>query len=138
MLDAIPLFEDPLRNLNMSKLEIVESWSVSDLDKNHSVIAEFSIVPVGSGETSVSRYVAAAVNAFKNMKGLDFEVTPMGTVLAADNLGTIFEAVRQAHETVMAMGVKRLVSTLRIDDRRDKPRTMDDKVKAVEQYMREA
>jgi uncharacterized protein (TIGR00106 family) len=101
------------------------------LDKNHSVIAEFSIVPVGSGETSVSRYVAAAVNAFKNMKGLDFEVTPMGTVLAANDLDTVLEVVRRAHEAVMAEGVKRVVSTLRIDDRRDKARTMDDKVKAV-------
>jgi uncharacterized protein (TIGR00106 family) len=71
------------------------------------------------------------------MKGLDFEVTPMGTVLAANNLDSIFEAVRQAHEAVMAKGVKRVVSTLRIDDRRDKARTMDDKVKAVERYMKE-
>jgi len=108
------------------------------LNKNHSVIAEFSIVPVGSGETSVSRHVAAAINAFKNMKGLDFEVTPMGTILAANNLDSIFEAVRQAHEAVMAKGVKRVVSTLRIDDRRDKARKMDDKVKAVEEYMKEA
>jgi uncharacterized protein YqgV (UPF0045/DUF77 family) len=38
----------------------------------------------------------------------------------------------------MAKGVKRVVSTLRIDDRRDKARTMDDKVKAVKQYMKEA
>ena len=108
------------------------------MDKNHSVITEFSIVPVGTGETSVGRYVATAISGFKNMKGLDFEVTPMGTVLAANNLDTIFEAVRQAHKAVMAKGVKRVVSTLRIDDRRDKARTMDDKVKAVEQYMKEA
>lgn len=108
------------------------------MDKNHSVIAEFSIIPVGSGETSVGVYVAVAVNAFKNTKGLDFEVTPIGTVLAANNLDTIFEAVRQAHEAVIAKGIKRVVSTLRIDDRRDKARTMDDKVKAVEQYMQEA
>jgi len=108
------------------------------LNKNHSVIAEFSIAPVGSGETSVGRYVAAAINAFKSMKELDFEVTPMGTILAANNLDTIFEAVRRAHEAVMAKGIKRVVSTLRIDDRRDKARKMDDKVKAVEQYMKEA
>jgi uncharacterized protein (TIGR00106 family) len=62
----------------------------------------------------------------------------MGTVLAANNLDTIFEVVRQAHEAVMAKGVKRVVSTLRIDDRRDKARTMNDKVKAVKQYMKEA
>ena len=108
------------------------------MNKNHSVIAEFSIAPVGSGETSVGRYVAAAINAFKSMNELDFEVTPMGTILAANNLDTIFEAVRRAHEAVMAKGIKRVVSTLRIDDRRDKARKMDDKVKAVEQYMKEA
>jgi uncharacterized protein (TIGR00106 family) len=108
------------------------------LDKNHPVIAEFSIIPVGQAGSSVSRYVAAAINALKNVKGLDFEVTPMGTILAAKNLDTIFEAVRQAHEAIIATGVKRVSSTLRIDDRRDKPRTMDDKVKAVKEYMKQS
>ena len=100
-------------------------------------MAEFSIVPVGTGETSVSRYVAAAVNAFCDIKGLEFEVTPMGTVLVAKNLGTIFQAVNRAHEAIMALGAKRVASTLRIDDRRDKPRTMRDKMKAVEQLFKE-
>ena len=108
------------------------------MDKNHPVIAEFSIIPVGQAGSSVSRYVAAAINALKNVKGLDFEVTPMGTILAAKNLDTIFEAVRQAHEAIIATGVKRVESTLRIDDRRDKPSTMDDKVKAVKKYMKHA
>lgn len=108
------------------------------MDKNHSVIADFSIIPVGHSESSVGRYVAAAVNVFKNVKGLYFEVTPMGTVLGAKDLDTIFEAVRQAHEAVMAKGIKRVESTLRIDDRRDKQRTMGDKVKAVKEYMKQA
>jgi uncharacterized protein (TIGR00106 family) len=107
------------------------------LDKNHLVIADFSIIPVGHGETSVGRYVAAAINSFRNIKGLEFEVTAMGTVLAAKDLETIFEAVRKAHEAVVAKGAKRVESTLRIDDRRDKPRTMDDKVKAVKEYMKQ-
>jgi uncharacterized protein (TIGR00106 family) len=107
------------------------------LDKNHPVIAEFSIIPIGQAGSSVGRYVAAAVNALKNVKGLDFEVTPMGTILAAKDLDTIFEAVRQAHEAIIAMGIKRVSSTLRIDDRRDKQRTMTDKVKTVKEYMKQ-
>jgi uncharacterized protein (TIGR00106 family) len=106
------------------------------VDKNYTVIAEFSIIPIGQAGSSVSRYVAAAVNALKNVKGLDFEVTPMGTILAAKDLDTIFEAVRQAHEAIIATGIKRVSSTLRIDDRRDKQRTMADKVKAVKEYMK--
>jgi len=107
------------------------------LDKNHTIIAEFSIIPVGQTGSSVSRYVAAAINVLKNVKGLDFEVTPMGTILAAKDLDTIFEAVRQAHEAIIATGIKRVSSTLRIDDRRDKARTMDNKVKAVKEYMKQ-
>lgn len=79
------------------------------MNKNHSVIAEFSIIPIGQSGTSVSRYVAAAVNSLKNIEELDFEVTPMGTILAANDLGVIFEAVRQAHEAIMATGVKKAI-----------------------------
>lgn len=107
------------------------------MGNNHQVIADFSIIPLGHCESSVGRYVAAAVNAFKNVKGLDFEVTPMGTVLGAEDLDTIFDAVRQAHEAIMAKGIKRVESTLRIDDRRDKQRTMADKVAAVKGYMKQ-
>ncbi|MGE5556148.1 MAG: MTH1187 family thiamine-binding protein [Methanocella sp.] len=108
------------------------------MEKNQRVIADFSIVPIGEGQTSVGRYVAAAVKALKNIDGLDYEVTAMGTVLSAKDLDTIFAAVKQAHEAVMASGVKRVESTLRIDDRRDKPRTADDKVKAIGEYIKQA
>jgi uncharacterized protein (TIGR00106 family) len=108
------------------------------MEKTNQVIADFSIVPIGEGETSVGRYVAAAVKAFEGIKGLDYEVTAMGTILSAKDLDTIFAAVKQAHEAVMAKGLKRVESTLRIDDRRDKPRTMDDKVDAIKGYIKEA
>lgn len=107
------------------------------MDSSHQVIADFSIIPIGHGESSVGRYVAAAINSFKDLKGLDYEVTPMGTVLAAKELDTIFQAVRLAHEAVMALGLKRVESTLRIDDRRDKPRTMKDKENAIMEYMKQ-
>jgi uncharacterized protein (TIGR00106 family) len=114
------------------------SLSVPSLVKNNLVMAEFSIVPIGSGETSVGRYVAAAILAFRNVDGLDFEVTSMGSILAANDLDTIFEAVRKAHEALVGMGAKRVSSILRIDDRRDKPRSMNDKIDAVKRYMKES
>jgi len=101
------------------------------------VIADFSVIPVGHGETSIGRYVAAAISAMKTVKGLKCEVTPMGTVLEANDLETIFEAVKAAHQAVIAKGIFRVESTLRIDDRRDKPRTMKDKVEAVKRYMQQ-
>jgi len=103
----------------------------------YKVIADFSIIPVGHGETSVGRYVAAAIAAMRGIKGLKYDVTPMGTVLEADTLETIFKAVKVAHEALIAMGISRVESMLRIDDRRDKPRTMKDKVNAVKAYMKQ-
>jgi len=108
------------------------------LEKKYSVIADFSIVPIGHGETSVGRYVAEAINAVKKVKGLNYEITPMGTVLEASSLETVFEAVKAAHEAIISEGILRVESNLRIDDRRDKPRTMEDKVNAIKKYLESA
>lgn len=38
--------------------------------------------------------------------------------------------------TELKLGVQRIESTLRIDDRKDKPRTMEDKIEAVKSYIK--
>jgi len=105
--------------------------------KSCKVIAYFSIAPVGIKSTSMGSYVAAAVAAINEIKGLKCELTPMGTVMEADRLEPIFEAVKAAHEALMGKGILRVESTLIIDDRRDKPRTMKDKVNSVKNYMKQ-
>jgi uncharacterized protein (TIGR00106 family) len=101
------------------------------------VMAEFSVTPIGHGETSIRSYVAAAVIALNEVKGLKSETPPMGTVMEADSLEIILKGVKVAHEALIAKGILRVVSTLRIDDRRDKPRTMKNKVDAVKKYMKQ-
>jgi len=105
------------------------------MSKRVSVIAELSIIPVGQGTTSLGKYVGEAVSAVSGLKGLRCEVTAMGTILEAEKLETILEAVKLAHEAVSRMGAQRIESTLRIDDRRDKPRRMEDKIEAVRSYI---
>ena len=106
------------------------------MKESYSVLAEFSVVPLGLGETSISRYVALAIKSIGKVEGLAIEVTPMGTILAAENLDPILEAVKNAHESLVAKGVLRVLSSLKIDDRRDKKRTMKEKVKAVEKHLK--
>jgi len=93
-------------------------------------IAEFSIHPIGSG-TSVSREVKAAIKSISSVRGLKYQVTPMGTVLESTDMGKILRAVEVSHETLRKLGSKRISSILRIDERLDKPRTMRDKVRRV-------
>jgi uncharacterized protein (TIGR00106 family) len=94
------------------------------------LVAEFSIHPIGMG-TSVGRYVKAAVRAMSKIPGLTFDVTPMSSVLEAENIDTILEAVRISHRALRSMGAKRISSTLRIDERLDRRRMMSDKTRGL-------
>jgi uncharacterized protein (TIGR00106 family) len=99
------------------------------------VIAEFSIHPIGAG-TSVGRYVKSAVRVLSKIPGLTFDVTPMSSVLEAENIGTILEAVEISHRALRSMGAKRISSSLRIDERIDKRRVMGDKTRGLKRFSR--
>jgi uncharacterized protein (TIGR00106 family) len=98
--------------------------------KGYRVIAEFSIHPIGEG-TSVSKYVGAALAELRKAKGLRLQVTPMATIIEAAKLSDILAAASAAHEALFRQGAKRVDFALRVDDRRDKERRMEDKVRAV-------
>ena len=100
------------------------------------IVVEFSIVPIGEG-ISVSRFL---VPAFKELekRGVKYEVTPMCTVFESESVEEAFEIVRSAHEAVFKTGVKRLVTTVKLDDRRDKERRMEEKVETVKALLGEA
>lgn len=89
-----------------------------------------SVVPLGEG-TSVSRFVKKAVNAL-DASGLKVRHGPMSTSLEARTLDELFAAVRKAHDAVVDAGAKRIITTIKIDDRRDKDHTMASKLNAIE------
>jgi len=93
-------------------------------------IAEFSIHPIGTG-TSVCRYVRRALQAISKIERLEYQVTPMATILEAQEVHTILKAVEASHVALRSMGARRISSILRIDERLDKPRRMKDKTESV-------
>ena len=94
------------------------------------IVADVSVVPLGAG-TSVSAYVKKAVAALDG-SGLKVLHGPMSTSLEARTVDEVFSAVRKAHEAVIAAGAKRVVTTVKIDDRRDKDHTMASKLSAID------
>ena len=96
-----------------------------------SIICELICSPVGVG-VSVSEYVKAAVKALKKIEGIRCQTHPMGTVFETQSMEKVFEATQVAHEAIFKLGAKRVVTQLRIDDRRDVERKMEDKVNAVQ------
>ena len=92
------------------------------------MIVELSVVPVGTGETSVSSYVKAAIKIIEETD-LDYEINSMGTCVQGE-WDEIFSTLKAVHDEMARMGCNRIVTTVKIDDRRDKFSTMDAKVAA--------
>lgn len=96
--------------------------------------AGISIVPIGTGSTSVSRYIADSVKILQKEPGIKYEVTAMTTIIEGE-LDKIFEVAKKMHRSFFDAGVKRIVTSIRIDDRLDKPMTIESKVKAVKEKL---
>lgn len=94
-------------------------------------IVAVSIAPLGTGTTSVSRYVAETQRVLKRHPQLRTRLDPMFTTIEGE-LSEIFIAIQEMHEALMAMGAQRLSTVVKIDDRRDVTHSMEDKIAVVE------
>ena len=86
-------------------------------------VCEVSVVPVGTDSPSVSEYVAEAQRIIKR-SGLKSHLSPMCTCVEGE-LSRILELVTEMDEACFSKGAKRVITTLKIDERRDKPLTMN-------------
>lgn len=92
-------------------------------------IAAVNIVPLGVG-TSVSKYVAEAEKVILGRPGIKRQLGPMFTTLEGD-LDEIMKAVREMQEAIFETGADRVMTTIKIDDRRDVKATMEAKLASV-------
>ncbi|MEW5747378.1 MAG: MTH1187 family thiamine-binding protein [Candidatus Thermoplasmatota archaeon] len=93
------------------------------------MLAEFSVVPIGKGE-SVSQYVAECIRVVE-ASGLPYRLNPMGTVVEGD-YDSVMAVVRECHMRVMGMA-SRVITTVKVDDRRGASGMIDRKVASVEE-----
>jgi len=94
------------------------------------VVAEITVVPLGTATPSLSLFVAEVGKVLKKFPCLGSMLTPMSTILEGE-MEDVLDAVKAMHEVPFRMGALRVSTTLRIDDRRDKPVTMAGKLAAV-------
>jgi uncharacterized protein (TIGR00106 family) len=97
-------------------------------------ILEISVVPIGTGETSLSAYVADCLRMLKKEK-VRYELSSMGTNIEGD-LKDLFKIALNLHQVPFKKGAQRVVTTMKIDDRRDKKGTLEGKKKAVRSKLR--
>jgi len=93
------------------------------------IIAQLSIAPLGKG-TSVSNYVKIVIETLKNEQ-VKFQTNAMSTVIEIQDLAALFHVVQKAHLAVAAAGAERIITELKIDDRKDKKATMKSKINSL-------
>ena len=97
-------------------------------------IAEISVVPLGTETPSVSQYVARAIKVLEHEKDIKYEMTAMGTIVEGD-LDRILAMVKKMHEGIFEGGVARVITTVHIDDRRDKVQGMREKLDSLKKKL---
>jgi uncharacterized protein (TIGR00106 family) len=94
-------------------------------------VVQVSVVPVGTASASISRHVAHCIDVLE-ATGLTYRLTPMGTVIEGD-LREVLDAIASMHEQTFGGNVVRVLTTIIVDDRKDKALTMDGKLSAVKE-----
>jgi uncharacterized protein (TIGR00106 family) len=96
------------------------------------VMADICIVPIGVG-VSVSKEVALCERILRE-SGLPTALHAFGTNIEGE-WEQVFGALRRCHEALHDAGVARVSTTVRLGTRTDKPQTMEDKVRKVEDLL---
>jgi uncharacterized protein (TIGR00106 family) len=96
------------------------------------VLMDLSVVPMGIG-LSLSKYVAACERVLKE-RGLKTTLHAFGTNIEGE-WDEVFAAVRRCHEVLHAMGAPRIHTTIRLGTRTDKPQTLEDKLRSVNEKL---
>ena len=94
-----------------------------------SVLLEFSMFPTDKGE-SVSAYVSQVIAMIRS-SGVEYQLTPMGTIIETDDLATALGIVEEAHRVLDTAGCNRIYSSLKLDIRRGSSGRLKGKLESV-------
>jgi uncharacterized protein (TIGR00106 family) len=102
---------------------------LENLSAKMSVICEFSIFPIGQGE-SLSAYVSPVIELVRK-SGFPYQLTAMGTVFETEGVIDALELVDKAYKLLDQAGCSRIYATVKLDLRKGKGGRLSSKVNAV-------
>ncbi|WP_185160422.1 MTH1187 family thiamine-binding protein [Mammaliicoccus sciuri] len=100
-------------------------------------IVDVVVIPVGTEGPSVSEYIAdiqLILEKHKEAGTIDYQLTPMNKLIEGD-LKDLLEIIQEIHESPFNKGLDRVCTNIRIDDRRDMSRKMNDKLDSVNKHL---
>jgi len=94
-------------------------------------VAEIFITPLGTGDSTIREYIRALLPIIE-ASGLKYQLTAMGTQVEGP-VDALLALTRQLHDATFdaSKGTDRVVTHLRLDERRGEPLTLEGKVQGA-------
>jgi uncharacterized protein (TIGR00106 family) len=96
--------------------------------------ADVTVIGLGRSDPSASRYIAAIQRKLEAQDRVGHRLHAMGTSLEGET-ADILALVGELHAVPFELGLPRVYTVLKLDERRDKAQTLDDKVASVERLL---
>ncbi len=98
--------------------------------------ADLTVIALGRSDASASAYIAEIQRRLAAQDRVKYVMHAMGTSLEGST-EDILEIVRELHSVPFEQGIPRVYTVLKLDERRDKEQTLDDKVRSVTSLLEE-
>jgi uncharacterized protein (TIGR00106 family) len=118
----------------LANIAFIMGMRLTNSKEEKMALMEISLMPVGQG-TSMSKYIAKAILVLKQEPGIEYELTSMGTIVLGE-VDHLLAVSQKMHQAVKDAGAPRIVTTIKIDDRLDKPITLTSKLESLKAKLR--
>ena len=98
--------------------------------------ADLTVISLGRAETSASRYIAEIQRRLGAQDRVRYVLHAMGTSLEGET-ADILALVGELHAVPFELGIPRVYTVLKLDERRDVAQTLESKVASVRRLLDE-
>jgi uncharacterized protein (TIGR00106 family) len=96
--------------------------------------ADLTVIALGRPDPSASAYIAEIQRRLAAQDRVGYRMHAMGTSLEGST-ADILAVVAELHAVPFELGIPRVYTVLKLDERRDREQTLDDKVASVERRL---
>ena len=97
--------------------------------------ADLTVIALGRSDPSASEYIAAIQRRLAEQDAVRYKMHAMGTSLEGTT-NDILDLVKELHAVPFDSGIQCVYTVLKLDERRDKQQTLEDKVRSVEEKLK--
>jgi uncharacterized protein (TIGR00106 family) len=96
--------------------------------------ADLTVIGLGGPDASASRYIAEIQRRLAEQDAVRYSMHAMGTSLEGST-EDILRVVGELHAVPFELGLPRVYTVLKLDERRDREQTLEDKVASVRRLL---